>query len=173
MPEGNTTAPRAGINKVWFIVGGIIVIALLGWFFTRGTVMTGLPAGTTGDRNLDGSTTYTNNEGSVTVGGNNMPENWPSDAPKAYSGATISYSGTSNPQTGQSGSAVAYTVNASLASVVDYYKTQIASNGWTTSATANMGGATVISASKGERNMVVYIVDSGNGTIAVTAGIEM
>jgi hypothetical protein len=159
---------------MWYIIGGIIALLLVGWFLTRGTTsLIGAPAGVGTDRNADGSTTYTNSEGTVTVGGNKMPDNWPSDAPAAYSGASIVYSGTSDPQTGKAGSAVSYTVNAPIASVVDYYKTQLASNGWTVEATANVGGATVISATKNARTMGVYVVDSGSGTTAVTAGIEM
>lgn len=177
MGDENTNVPSTsgGANKMWYIIGGIIALLLVGWFLTRGTTsLIGAPAGVGTDRNADGSTTYTNNDGSVTVGTSaSMPTNWPSDAPTAYSGAAIVYSGTSNPQTGKEGSAVSYTVNASVASVVDYYKAQLASNGWTVDATANVGGATVISATKNARTMGVYVVDSGSGTTAVTAGIEM
>ena len=102
-----------------------------------------------------------------------MPANWPSDAPANYSGAAIVYAGPSNPQTGQEGSAVSYTVQASVGSVVDFYRSQLAAAGWTVEASANVGGATVISATKDTRTFGAYIVDTGGGTVAVTAGIEL
>ena len=126
------------------------------------------------DRSVDGSTTYTNDEGTVSVGTSaSMPENWPSDAPQNFAGASIVYSGTSNPQTGQSGSAGSYTVRASASSVADYYKQQLASAGWTVQGTANMAGATVVSATKDTRTIGVYITDTGDGNVTVVAGISM
>lgn len=160
-------------NKMWYIIGGIVALLLVGWFLTRGAgSMMGTAAGVGVDRNVGGSTTYTNSEGSVTVGGGSMPDNWPSDAPAVYSGASIIYSGSTNPQTSQAGSAVSYTVNASVASVADYYKAQLASNGWSVESTANTGGATVLAATKDTRTIGVYIADTGSGTVTVTAGIE-
>ncbi len=160
---------------MYYIIGGVIVLALIGWFLMRGAgSMMGAATGTDVDRNMDGSTTYTNDQGSVTVGtAASMPANWPSDAPQNFAGATIVYSGTSNPQTGQTGSAVSYTVRASAQSVADHYKQQLSSAGWTVQATANMGGATVVSASKDARTFGAYITDVGDGTASVVVGIGM
>lgn len=157
-----------------YIIGGIVVLLIAAWFFTGG--MSGMGANMAGvdmDRNLDGSTTYTNEEGSVTVGGNSMPDNWPSDAPQNFSGATITFSGTSNPQTGQMGSAVSYTVRASAQAVADYYKSELQKAGWAVQASANMGAASAISATKDTRTFGAYIADTGDGSVAVTAGIEL
>ena len=174
MPEGNTPTASGTNNKMLYIIGALVVVVLLGWLITRGTGgIAGSMAGVDTDRNIDGSTTYSNDEGTVTVGGNSMPENWPSDAPANYAGASIQYSGTSNPQTGEAGSAIVYSVNASMQSVTDFYRSGLQSNGWTLDNTANVGGATVLSASKGDRNMGIYIADTGNGMVTVTAGIEM
>jgi len=161
-------------NKLWYIVGGIAVLIILGWIFTRSAgFMAMRAAGVSATPGANGAVTYSGAEGSVTVGGGSMPSNWPSDAPGNYAGATIQYSGTSNPQTGKAGSAVVYTVQASAQSVADYYKAQLASKGWTVSATANTGAATVLSATKDSRTLGVYIVDAGNGQVSVTTGIEM
>lgn len=155
----------------YYIIGAVLIVLVLGWLFTRGA---GSIAGVDTDRNLDGSVTYTDESGTTaTVGGGSMPENWPSDAPQNYAGANIQYSGTSNPQTGASGSAVVYTATASVQAVTDYYKTQLQSKGWTVTGTANVAGATVVSATKDTRTLGVYIVDSGGGTVSVTAGVEL
>lgn len=155
----------------WYIIGGIAILLIGGWFLTRGT---GPMTGTDVDRNADGSTTYTNNEGTVTVGTTaSMPANWPADAPDNVAGASIVFSGSSNPQTGAPGSAVSYTAQASVQSVVDHYRAALAAGGWTVNATANAGGTTVISATKDTRTFGAYIADTGDGSVTVTAGIEM
>lgn len=182
MPEGNTPStsdstgsPQAGSNKMWYIIGGIVVLALLGWFLMRGaSSLMGTASGVDVDQGPNGATTYSNEEGSVTVGsGASMPSNWPSDAPANFAGASIVYSGTSNPQTGETGSAVSYTVNASASGVADYYKQQLTAEGWTIVSTGNMAGATVVAATKDTRTMGVYITDTGNGSVTVVAGIEL
>ena len=175
MNEETQTPSAPGSNKMLYIIGAVIIVLLLGWFLTRGMGgIAGTMAGVDTDRNMDGSTTYTDDQGnSATVGGGSMPENWPSDAPANFAGASIQYSGTSNPQTGEAGSAVVYTVNASSQAVADHYRSQLQSNGWKLENTANVGGATVLSASKGDRNMGIYITDAGEGKVSVTAGIEL
>ena len=173
MPEGNVTPPASGGNNMMlYIIGGVVALGLVGWLGMRmlgGAAM--MAAGVGADRNMDGSTTYSNAEGSVTVGGASMPDNWPSDAPQNFSGAQIQYSGSSNPQTGEAGAAVSYTAQGSASSVADYYKRELQSNGWTIEGSANMNGATVVSASKDSRTFGVYIVDSGTGSVTVTAGL--
>ena len=161
-------------NKLIYIIGGVVVLLLVWWLFTGGMAsLAGAPAGVDADRNVDGSTTYTSDEGSVTVGTQSMPSNWPSDAPDNYAGASITFSGTSNPQTGQIGSALSYTVRAPASAVADYYKQQLGSKGWTIQTTANAGGAMVVSATKDTRTFGAYIADTGGGMTTVTAGIEL
>ena len=157
-------------NKIWYLAGGVVVLLLIGWFLTRGAASR---AGVNVDRSTDGSTTYTNDEGSVTVGANKMPDNWPSDAPENAAGSSITWSGSSNPQTGSPGAGVQYTVKASVQSVVDHYKSKLQSAGWTVRGSANVGGATVLSATKDTRTFGAYIVDGGGGQVSETAAIEM
>ncbi|MBS4052228.1 MAG: hypothetical protein KGZ69_13630 [Methylomonas sp.] len=174
-----TSPTTTGSNKKWlYIVGGIIVILVLAALFGGVGRGTGLGSayfapGTDVDRNLDGSTTYSTNEGSVTVGSNTMPENWPSDAPTAYEGATIVYSGSTNPTTGAAGSAVVYNVRASAESVVEYYESRLKAEGWAITATADAGGMKVITATKDTRTFGAYIGSDGQGNTSVTVGIEL
>ncbi len=146
-----------GKNKLWYIIGGVVILIILGALVSRSIgFMCMRAAGVDVDRNMDGTMTYETNEGSVTVGqGASMPDNWPSDAPAAYSGAKISYSGTTNPQTGQSGSVVMYTTTASAQSVGEYYTSRLKSEGWNIEGTANMGRTQVSSAKKDTRTIGV------------------
>lgn len=173
MPENNTPSTSGSGNKMWYIIGAIIILLLLGWVISRGLGSAAIIAAG-GTPNLDGSATYTDNEGNTaTVGGSSMPANWPSDAPANYAGGSIQYSGNSNPQTGKAGAAVVYTANASAQAVVDYYKAQLAKDGWTIEASANTGAGTVLSATKDGRTFGVYIVSTGSGSVSVTAGLEL
>jgi hypothetical protein len=168
MDQENKTGETS--KKGLYIIIGIIVILVILWF-AKGAFTRSITGGNV-DRNLDGSTTYSNNDGTVTVGGNKLPDNWPSDAPK-YPNASIQYSGSSNPQTGEEGSAIVFTTSDTLQNVVDFYKKELASSGWKIEQTANVGSSTVISAAKDTRTLGVYISDAGNGQVSVTVGIGM
>jgi hypothetical protein len=169
--------PKKGGSKkvLWIIVGIIILIAVggmvSGGFQKKLGTPYFMPDGVDVDKNADGSTTYTNESATVTVNGGGMPANWPSDAPEAYDGATIIYSGENNPATGKAGSAVVYTTNASLSSVVEYYTARLRSEGWTIESNAVAAGMTVITAKKDTRLFVAY-AGSSNGTTQVTSGVE-
>lgn len=164
-------------SKKWLyvVIGVVVVLALLGFAVQNAGFMAMRAAGVNVVPNADGTGAYTvtTNEGTATVGGNKMPDNWPSDAPGNFVGATIQYSGSSNPQTGQTGAAVMYTASASVSAVVDFYKQELAAKGWSVEGTANMGVATVLSAKKGDRTFGVQITDAGNGMVQVVAGLGM
>ena len=173
MDQGNKSVEgEAKSKKGLYIVGGVVVVLLIVWF-AKASFMNAIPGtGVNVDRNLDGSATYKTDEGEVTVGTNKLPDNWPSDAPK-YPNATIQYSGSSNPQTGEEGAAVMFTTSDKVQAVVDFYKRDLTSNGWVIEQTANVGGSTVLSAKKDTRTFGVYIVDAGDGQVSVTVGIGM
>src|SRR3989344_8054748 len=145
-----------GSKKGLYVIVGIVILVLIVWAVKSSMrSVTGVDI----DRNFDGSATYSNEQGSVTVGSNKLPDNWPADAPK-YGNATIQYSGSSNPQTGEEGASVMFTTPDSVQAVVDFYKRDLTSNGWVIEQTANVGGSTVLSAKKDTRTFGVYIVDA-------------
>jgi hypothetical protein len=178
MPEETNQAnAQGGSNKwVYILIGIVAVLVVLGLFAQMSGYMMMRAAGVNVVPNMDGSATYTATDGeggSVTVGGNSMPENWPSDAPANFAGAQIQYSGTSNPQTGSAGAAVVYTAQASASAIVEHYKQAFAAQGWTIENTANMGAASVMSAKKDERTFGVSIVDAGDGSVQVSVGTDL
>lgn len=123
------------------------------------------------DRNSDGSITYEAEGATVTLNGGAMPENWPSDAPKAYEGAVFLYSGTNNPATGKEGSAIVYTSDAPLDRAVEYYKDALKAKEWTIEADVILAGMTVITAKKDTRLFAAYMAFS-DGKTQVTSGVE-
>ena len=167
--NAGATPAVGGSNKTLYVVIAVIVLALVGWMLMRNKTNS---EGVDIDRNADGSTTHSNEEGSATVGGTSLPSNWPSDVP-AYAGAVITYSGTSNPSTGEAGAAVMFTTKDSTATVATFYKEQLVATGWTISAEANANGMTTLAATKDTRNFGMYIapVTAGADT-TVTIGIS-
>lgn len=155
-------------NKWLYAVVGIGALLLIGWlgkgYFMRSGV------GVDVNKGFGGSTTYSNDQGQVTVGGNKLPDNWPSDAPK-YPNANIQYSGSSNPRTGEKGAAVVFMTSDKIQSVIDFYKKELASKGWKVEQAVTMGASTILSSTKDTRTLGVYIVDAGNGQVSVTVSI--
>ena len=167
-----TNQGNGGLRKAFYGIVGVIAILVV-LYFLRGVLgMNGEQSGIDVDRNSDGSATYSNDDGTVTVGGNTLPENWPSDAP-TYANATIQYSGSSNPQTGEKGLAVVLMTSDGAQKVVDFYKRELASKGWTVDQTATMGASTALSAQKDTRTFVIYVADAGNGQVSITASIAI
>jgi hypothetical protein len=162
-------------NMMILIGAGAVVLLGIGWFLTGGAAQMALSTqGVDVDRNLDGTVTYETEEGSVTTGaGATMPANWPSDVPQPYQGATIVYSGTTNPTTGAAGSAVVYTVNAPAPAVIEYYAKDLATAGWKVENTAAIQGMNMIAATKDNRTVGVYVTDSDAGAVQVTVGVEL
>jgi hypothetical protein len=179
--EMNQPAPSSSKNKWLYIIIGVVAVLVVFGFLAR---MSGYMAMRAAGVNVQpgaglpgqgGTATYTatNGQGSVTVGGNKMPDNWPSDAPQPFAGAAIQYAGTSNPTTGKAGAAVAYTVKAPVTDVINYYKSQLTATGWTVESTATMGATSVLSAKKDTRTMGISIVETGNGSVQVSAGLDI
>ncbi len=163
--QGVETIPQSSKKTVPIIIA-IVVLIGAGWFFTRGGMM-GVPAGVDVNRNMDGSATYSNDEGSMTVGTQSYPDAWPGDAPK-YSNGQIQYSASSNQQTGQNGSMVVLTTSDSPQAVINFYKSELASKGWTTEQTATVGEMVMISAKKGDVTFTVQVVSADQKTTVTT-----
>ncbi len=180
--EETTPSVQSPNSKKWLWIGlGVVAVLILGSLVTgaigRGTGFGAayFTPGVDVDQNMDGTVTYTSEDGkgSVTVGtGAGMPDNWPSDAPTVYDGATILYSGTTNPTTGEAGSAVSYTTSASMASIVEYYESRLKAEGWTIAGSIEAGGMRAITATKDARTIGVYVGSDGKGTTGVTAGVQ-
>lgn len=171
MDEQHVTASTDSSKKTVPIIIAVVVLLGAGWFFTRGMGgIAGLPTGLDVDRNMDGSATYSNDEGSVTVGANSYPDNWPGDAPK-YGNGQVQYSASSNQQTGENGSMLVLVTSDGTQKVIDFYKSELASKGWTIEQTATVGQMTMVSATKGTATFAVQVVNA-DGQTTVTIGIS-
>lgn len=182
MDQPTSSSGSSGSKKaLWIVIGVVIVLALAGWGVRA--AMRGLSR-TVADKAIEaasggkvkvnsdnGQYTVTGNDGStVQWGTNKLPDGWPSDV-SIYSGATIRYSGSSNPTTGKAGAAVMFQTADSAQKVADFYKTDLAAKGWHVEGTYTGGTTTVMGASKDGRSLSIQIAGSDSMT-SVTIGVE-
>jgi hypothetical protein len=122
------------------------------------------------DMNADGSMHVETSEGSFTAGTNEVPKDWPTDAP-IFAGATVQYSASVNPADGKPGAALILMTRESAKAVVAFYQSELAKEGWTMNGTMQAGNTTVIGAMKDLRAMSVAVTESDQQT-SITIGIE-
>lgn len=161
---------------IWIIV--LVVGAGLVWMVVRSfLVRKGAEAiveSTTGGQvnyGADNSVTYTNEEGSVSTS-NTLPANWPSDVPN-YPGATVVYSGYSNPTDASSGAGAGatFTTPDDNTKVAAYYRDNLVKQGWQIAGESTAASTNIISATKDSRNLAISISRSENLT-SIVVGID-
>jgi hypothetical protein len=168
----NNTQPEAkGTSKKnLYIVIGVVIVLVLGKFALGG--MTHTIPGVDLQKGIGGATTFTTEQGSVTVGGTQkLPDNWPSDAP-TYGNAQIQSAIAANPQEGHQQSAVVFTTTDSVQAITDFYKKELVTEGWKVGGVMTSPSGTVVAATKDTRSFGAYIVESGDGKVTVTASVS-
>lgn len=142
--------------------------------FVSGFAMLGLLSGCGGstdvDVNMDGTMDVETEEGTAKIGAQSLPEDWPEDAP-AYPGSTISYSASMNPQTGEPGMAVVLSTGDTVSAAATYYKTELASRGWSVDTAMEAGGTSIFSATK-EGSVLSLLIAGAEGQTTITIAIE-
>jgi hypothetical protein len=180
MPEESPTlssvpsevvVPTAVSKKtLYIIIGAIAVLALFslipaifGFIFSR--ALYGV-AGVDVSSHINGSTTYSDQKGnSATIAPTSYPDAWPSDVSR-YENATL-VGNISTPQ----GVAVDFTTADSAETVVNYYKSQLATLGWKVEVFGNRGNTSILNATKDSRQ-VTLLAEVKDGTTNVTLAIE-
>jgi hypothetical protein len=173
MDEQNQNIPAenssSGSNKKIYILAAVIVVILLGFYIFSSNKS--IAPGVEVDEKINGDVTITTEDGTVIVGGNSLPADWPNDVP-SYSNASIQYSGQIDLEDGEKGLSLAFTTKDSVQAVSNFYNSELSKNGWTVSQVASMGDAAVVSGNKDTRNVGIYIGKSEDGQTAVTIGIS-
>lgn len=184
----STTGKKSGGNNlVVILIVVVLLLAVVGFaaqkVMQKASVMLGQKVGekvavgiiekaTGGKANVDvnsGNVSVKTKDGSFSTG-TSLPADWPKDAP-AYPGATVSYSGSNNPQSGESGFGAVLTTNDSAQKVRDYYTKELTSLGWKTEATYNAQETSVVSATKENRVFTVATAES-EGLTTITLGVS-
>jgi hypothetical protein len=183
-PSAGTPEAKKDYTKP--IVIGVVVLAVLygaQMFLSPGRMMerhieraiereTGADIDIDYDRGMmgDGETnvTFSGEDGesyTVSTGGDvSLPDNWPRSVPLPGD-AKITYAGTM--MTGQpgGGTTVAFTTGQSIADVTEYYKRELAQNGWTIAATMATADGSMVSATRAEgEGVILYVGTSPDGT---------
>ncbi|HRY31165.1 MAG TPA: hypothetical protein P5328_02145 [Candidatus Paceibacterota bacterium] len=171
MDEQNSNVPvenSSGSKKKIYGIIAVVIIALIA-FFVFGSKKTIAP-GVEINQKLNGDVTYTSEDGTVTVGTNSLPANWPSDVP-SYPGAAV-LAGSVTEQDGQNRLTASFITNDNALTVSNFYKTELEKAGWTISQMTSMGNAAVLSADKDGRNVGLYIGTSEEGETSIVIGIS-
>ncbi len=122
------------------------------------------------DVNMDGTMEVETEEGTAKMGSQSLPEGWPDYAP-AYPGSTVSYAAAVNAQTGKPGMAVVLSTTDTMPTAAAYYKTELASRGWTVDTAMEAGGTSIFSATK-EGSTLSLLIASAEGQTTITMAIE-
>lgn len=117
------------------------------------------------DMKDDGSMHIESDEGTFDTG-TDVPENWPEDV-TVYADATVQYSASVNPTTGDAGMVLVMTTTDSVSAVSEFYKDELASAGWNLEGTMQGGGMTIMGGSKDNRQVSV-MVSEADGMTSIT-----
>lgn len=169
-----STSLTSGSKQVWYVIGALAIILLIGWAVMNRSGSTGSIFGNTDTpaTTTDDTTGTTGGTGGTTAGTSKLPAGWPSDAPALQSGAKITYSGSIDPKTKIAGPTVVYTVSGTPASAVTFFKSQFSRQGWTFRGQGNVQGSVQLAATKDTRKVTVTILETRTGVLNVTVGIS-
>ena len=127
---------------------------------------------TGGEANVDlsGETvTIKSKEGTMVIsGGENvsLPDNFPKDVP-VYKGAKVLTSISS-----KEGMSVTLQTTDAVAKVAEFYKTQMAAQGWQSEASLDTGHQTMLNYKKEARTAAVIIMADQDGGTTITLGLD-
>jgi hypothetical protein len=118
--------------------------------------------------NRDGSMHIENDAGTYDTG-TSIPKDWPEDV-SVYDNATIQYSASVNPKTGKPGSMLVIMTTDSIADLGNFYKGDLAANGWEMEGMIEGGGMTILGGTKDNRQVSVMI-SGADGQTSVTLAV--
>ncbi len=182
MTESTDTVKKTTQNKTLvIIVAVVIVLAVAGYALkavsNKASQMVGekvtekmieSAAGGNADVDIkDDGMTITTDKGTFTAG-TELPADWPNDVP-AYTGATVTYSGSSNADEGTGYSAV-FSTKDDYTKVAAYYTNELPKQGWAIESTQNITGTTVMAATKDTRTISVA-ASTTDGETSITIGV--
>lgn len=158
---------------MWYIIGAIVIVVLLGWAVMRGGSMSSWgPLGNSDQQATSTDESPAGSGGTTGSGAGRFPSDWPADAPALQSGAKITYSGAIDPKTKVMGPTVVYTGSGTAATAVAFFKSQFTKQGWTFRGQGNAEGSVQLAATKGTRKVTVTILETRSGVTNVTVGIS-
>lgn len=140
--------------------------------FLAGRVLSGVTGGNVEVGKDGGKLTFEDSDGKVSFEeGGKLPEGFPTDFP-VYPGAKIVNSFTANTE-GKDGMSVVWESSDSVGAVSGFYKTNLVSNGWKTTATFEQAGSMTTSFEKeGWGGFMGITTAEGKTTISATIGVK-
>lgn len=167
----------------WLIVAAVVLVVFAGLrsvFSPERMIERAIERETGGsvdiDLDGDGTVTYEGEDGeafTVTSGESaELPAGWPSEV-SIMDDATITYAG-SMMGGDTNGLTAVFTVDASKAEVMDYYKTVLTESGWTVAGVMDFGDSGMVSATRGEDESagVTVATEGGETTVTISLGLK-
>ncbi len=135
------------------VLGAILMTVFFAAVFHKATenVKVGKNGSTVTVKSSDGQTSATYGTGAT------LPQGWPSDVP-VYKPSTIIYATKSD----NKGFSLAAKTSSSTQSVVDYYRTQLVNQGWTSTHESSYGDGTILTFEKGDTTTSVTVSKQAN-----------
>lgn len=165
-PAENSSYPQESTsttnNKLVLVIGLVVVVLLLlagvGYyankFLAEEAAETAIETATGGQAEVDADGNKVSveaNDQKLTIGQNEVPESFPADL-SIYNGSTVAATTESD-----DGISVQLTTNDSVTSVYDFYKKNLADNGWTETSDSTAGQSRSLSAEKAGKTVLITI----------------
>ena len=125
-------------------------------------------SGTTGSSNSTGTSNSSGSSANFTYG-TSLPSTFPTDVP-IYSGATASFSSSDVNSDGKAETSVTFALKGTSADVVNFYKAQMGSNGYSLSSEVNFFG-NVMTFDNAQREVIVSVIGSSDANSDVVLSI--
>lgn len=120
------------------------------------------------EMNADGTMHIETDEGTYNTG-NEIPADWPEDVP-TYADAIVQYSASVDPVSGKPGSILVMMSTDSIEDVTEFYKNELAAQGWNLEGSMQGGGMTIMGGMKDERQVSVMIAGA-DGQTSITLAV--
>lgn len=168
-PIINVLAIVIGIGALGFVATRLIGIT--GKKVAERAVEEAIEEATQGEAKVDiseegGEVTIETEEGTFTAGQKELPDNFPSDMP-VYPDANIGTTASSEDTV-----SVSLSTDDSLATVSNYYKDELAAEGWEITQTATLENATVYDIKKGKITGAVAVAETDEG-VSIIITLEL
>lgn len=166
-------------KKKWIIIGIVVVLLIVAaqslLFSPERMIERSIEQAGDGEYDVDvdegGSMRITGEDGeemNIEAGGTaTLPGGWPNSIP-IIPDAKIGYSAEVNDKVGGMGLTVTFETARSVSEVLEFYKQELGTNGWTIEATMASGQGSVLSASKESGEGVAVYIGASDGVTGVT-----
>ena len=169
--SGITSTANKAINIIIAVLGIVVIVGISSYFLLQknenmfGDVLKNI-TGRRVDISRDGDKTAVETEqGKATAGKSEVPNSFPSDI-SIYKGATVTESVES-----ELGISIILETKDSVTKVTDFYKADLAKNGWKITETTTVSGSFALTTEGGSKKVVVVVAPGKEGKTNISISV--